>query len=198
MRDSVESDRWVYCCLWWLSQSYSDDRWRLSWVWSVPPTRAGSPSCCSGDPNSVHRSASVDPPPGARLVSIAWRNHWSLRSPGSFNKPFTVVRLNVSINAQHKFPYTVYHCYELYVSKKERLKCLKIRTVVPWTIRTLDDSYHVARLTKINTRIMDVFYQNVPVHKLCCCSVRYPDISPHGRKPTGVGQKPTFYIWTRW
>ena len=51
---------------------------------------------------------------------------------------------------------------------------------VPWTVRTLldcsyhglfvpslDDSYHVARLTKINTRTMDVSYQNVPVYKLC-------------------------------
>jgi len=51
---------------------------------------------------------------------------------------------------------------------------------VPWTVRTLldgsynglfvpflDDSYHVSRLTKINTLMMDVSYQNVPMYKLC-------------------------------
>jgi len=57
----------------------------------------------------------------------------------------------------------------------------------PWTFRTLDclyhglfvpsldDSYHVTRLTKINTRTMDVSYENVPVynvalrHQSFCC-----------------------------
>ena len=51
---------------------------------------------------------------------------------------------------------------------------------VPWTVRTvldcsyhglfvpsLDDSYHVARLTQMNMVHMDVSYQNVPVYKLC-------------------------------